>query len=106
MSDNFTYKYASGAEVTIRATENASGRPSVYTIHVNAQVVDSAGNAVNASNPLQIAVGDGVTVMGIDVDGSINVIEREVREFQKAILEQLKLITMHLSELSGIDVEE
>ena len=34
MSNNFTYKYASGAEVTLKSTENATVTPAVHTPHI------------------------------------------------------------------------
>ncbi len=70
MADNFNLKYASGAEVTVRATETGSKAAGnqVYTVHTI--IVDSSGNVIGSTNPQYAKLTDGTNDVNIVQDAS------------------------------------
>ena len=106
MSNNFTYKYKSGAEVTFKSTEDATVTPAVHTMHINAHTVDSDGDAINTANPLQVQISDGTETVIINADGSINVEDVSLQGIMMLMLIALKKIELHLSIMNNVEIED
>ena len=75
MADNFEIMYGSGAGVTLRATEAGSlaDGDQVYTLHTNGAILDSSGNPIASSNPLDVQITDGTNASEVLAAGADNI---------------------------------
>ena len=93
MSDNFTYKYQSGAEVTLKSTEDATVTPAVHTMHVNVDSTSSGDTAIGDTD-------DGAAIPGGEgtVSAKLRQISADV-DYIKDIADMMLVLAMEAVEL-------
>lgn len=93
MSDNFTYKYASGAEVTLKSTEDATVTPAVHTPHVN---ISTSG----------LPTGAATSAKQDTANANITSMDTAQQDLLLPILIALRKIELHLSILSNTEIKD
>ena len=100
MADNFKYVYLSGASIVLKATEDSSAVPSVYTPHVNADLVSGA----------KVIISDGIDDISINDDGTLNVSTAGGESVTgtsgllERMLKELKIMNLHLSLMTDMQI--